>query len=41
MWKTPIIEIPKADEKTINLLIELGYLYVDESGIHAKENIPA
>lgn len=35
--KTPIIPIEKADEKTINLLIELGYLYVDEKGIHATE----
>jgi hypothetical protein len=35
--KTPIIPIEKAEEKTINLLIELGYLYVDENGIHAAE----
>ena len=35
--KTPIIPIEKAEEKTINLLIELGYLYVDENGIHAKD----
>ena len=35
--KTPIIPIKKADEKTINTLIELGYLYVDEDGIHAAE----
>ena len=37
MFKTPIIPIEKADEKTINALVELGYLYVDENGIHAKE----
>ena len=34
---TPIIPIKKADEKTINALIKLGYLYVDENGIHAAE----
>lgn len=35
--KTPIIPIEKADKKTINALIELGYLYVDETGIHVAE----
>lgn len=35
--KTPIIPIEKADEKTINILMELGYLYVDETGIHVAE----
>ena len=34
---TPIIPIKNADEKTVKLLIELGYLYVDENGIHARE----
>lgn len=34
---TPIIPIKNADEKTINALVELGYLYVDENGIHAIE----
>ena len=35
--KTPIIPIEKTDEETINALVELGYLYVDENGIHATE----
>jgi hypothetical protein len=35
--KTPIIPIENADEKLINVLIELGYLYVDENGIHVAE----
>lgn len=35
--KTPIIPIKKADEKTINALVELGYLYMDETGIHVTE----
>ena len=35
--KTPIIPIKKADDKTINALVELGYLYVDGNGIHATE----
>lgn len=35
--KTPIIPIEKADDKTIEALINAGYLYVDENGIHAKE----
>lgn len=38
--KTPIIPIEKADEKTVNALIKAGYLYVDNNGIHANENIP-
>lgn len=41
MWKKPIIEIPRADNQVIKLLMELGYLYTDEDGIHAKENNPA
>jgi hypothetical protein len=35
--KTPIIPIEKAEEKVIKALIDLGYLYVDENGIHAAE----
>ena len=35
--KTPIITIEKAEEKVIKALIDLGYLYVDENGIHAAE----
>lgn len=37
----PIIEIPRADNQVVKMLIELGYLYTDENGIHVKENIPA
>lgn len=39
--ETPIIPIERASEETVNALIELGYLYVDDNGIHAKENNPA
>lgn len=35
--KAQIIPIEQADEKVIKALIELGYLYVDENGIHAAE----
>ena len=35
--KTPIIPIEKASEETIKALIDAGYLYVDDNGIHAKE----
>ena len=35
--QTPIIPIEKANEKVIKALIDLGYLYVDENGIHAAE----
>ena len=35
--QTPIVPIEKADEKVIKALIDLGYLYVDENGIHAAE----
>lgn len=35
--KAPIIQIKQADEKVVKALIDLGYLYVDESGIHATE----
>lgn len=41
MLRQPIIEIPKADSQVVKLLIELGYLYTDENGIHVKENNPA
>lgn len=36
--KKPIIPISRVDDKTIDALIRLGYLYVDENGIHAKES---
>lgn len=35
--KAPIIPIENANKKTINALVELGYLYVDETGIHVTE----
>lgn len=35
--KEPIIPIEKASEETIKALIDAGYLYVDEYGIHAVE----
>lgn len=35
--KTPIIPIKRAEEKTIKALIDAGYLYVDENGIHVTE----
>lgn len=35
--KEPIIPIEKASEETIKALIDAGYLYVDESGIHVTE----
>ena len=35
--KTPIIPIEKADDKVIEALIDAGYLYVDENGIHVTE----
>lgn len=35
MMKKPIIEIKRANNETIKALIQLGYLYVDENGIHA------
>ena len=38
--KKPIIPIPKANEETVQALIDAGYLYVDENGIHVNENIP-
>lgn len=41
MWQQPIIEIPRADNQVVKMLIELGYLHVDEEGIHVNENIPA
>lgn len=37
--KQPIIPIPRADNETVKALIEAGYLYVDESGIHAIEQV--
>ena len=37
MFKKPIIPIKKASEETIKALINAGYLYVDENGIHAVE----
>ena len=35
--KTPIIPIEKANEETIKALIDAGYLYVDENGIHVTD----
>lgn len=35
--KTPIIPIEKADEKTIKALVDAGYLYADENGLHVTE----
>ena len=35
--KEPIIPIERANEETINALIELGYLYVDENGLHVVD----
>lgn len=35
--KKPIIQIESASEATIEYLIKLGILYVDESGIHVSE----
>ena len=35
--KKPIIEIKTANEAVTKKLIELGILFEDESGIHAKE----
>ena len=35
--KEPIIPIERANEETINLLIENGYLYVDEKGLHVVD----
>ena len=34
IMKEQIIPIERANEETINALIELGYLYVDENGLH-------
>lgn len=35
--KKPIIEIKTANEAVTKKLIELGILFEDENGIHAKE----
>lgn len=35
--KKPIIEIKTASEAVTKRLIELGILFEDENGIHAKE----
>jgi hypothetical protein len=35
--KTPIIPIKRASEETIKALVDAGYLYVDENGIHVSE----
>lgn len=37
--KTPIIEIPRASESTINALINAGILEVTENGIKVEEKI--
>lgn len=36
--KNPIISIPRASEELIKSLIRAGILFVDESGVHVKEN---
>lgn len=33
----PIITIERANENTIQALIDLGVLYTDETGIHVSE----
>ena len=33
----PIITIERANEKTIQALIDLGVLYTDETGIHVSD----
>lgn len=36
--KNPIISIPRASEELIKSLIRAGILFVDENGVHVKEN---
>lgn len=36
--KTPIIEIPRASESTIQALVNVGILEVTENGIKVTEN---
>lgn len=36
--KKPIINIPRASEELIKSLINAGILFVDETGVHVKEN---
>lgn len=36
--KNPIISIPRASEELIKSLISAGILFVDETGVHVKEN---
>ena len=36
--KKPIINIPRASEELIKSLISAGILFVDETGVHVKEN---
>jgi|GEM_PF-3112744 hypothetical protein len=36
--KNPIISIPRASEELIKSLISAGILFVDENGVHVKEN---
>lgn len=33
----PIINIERASEETIQMLIKLGILYTDETGLHVRE----
>lgn len=40
-YEPPMIPIPRASEETVTALIEKGILYVDENGIHVKENRPS
>lgn len=35
--KEPIVRIENASEATVEFLIKIGILYVDESGMHVSE----
>lgn len=36
----PLINITEASAETVGLLVALGYLVVEEDGIHVNEKIP-
>ena len=36
----PLINITEASVETVGLLVALGYLIVEEDGIHVNEKIP-
>lgn len=40
-YEPPMIPIQRAPEQWTEMLIEKGILYVDETGIHVKENRPS